>query len=50
MKQDKPSDIPFGSVVLKLNSLKTLTHNSCVFVFLYFPEEFQEKGEREANV
>ena len=48
MKQDEPSDIP--SAVLTLNRLKTLTHDSCVFFFISFPEEFQEKGEREANV
>lgn len=45
MKQDEPSDIPFGSVVLKLYRLKTLTRLCFVF-----SEKFQEKGEREADV
>lgn len=47
MKQDEPSDIPFGSVVLKLNRLKTLTHDFCVFFLLFFFQKSSKKKEKE---
>lgn len=54
MKRGESSDIPFCSVVLNQNRLKTLTRDLCLFfcffLIVIFPEEFQEKGQREANV
>lgn len=47
MKQDEPSDIP--SVVLKLNRLKTLTHDSCVFFFSIFSRRVPGKRRKRSK-